>query len=218
MLFRGLRRDEAIRDAAVRDTGLSHLEGRDVAVLADGNVIHGLTVENGKITLKHPASVVHVGLPYRAELETLDLTLPRQDGTQQGRSARLISVSVRVEKTRGIKIGRRRAILCRLRLWSSRSAARSIRRACVAYDWRYDARAERGLFVGQGARNSGRAAALYASFTASEGGGRKWTVGLTCAAAALRTALRCAKYFACGLGRDCGGFGYVSRGGCGNVI
>ena len=86
-------------------TGLSHLEGRDVAVLADGNVIKGLTVEDGKITLKHPASVVHVGLPYRAELETLDLTLPRQDGTQQGRSARLISVSVRVEKSRGIKIG-----------------------------------------------------------------------------------------------------------------
>lgn len=86
-------------------TGLSHLEGRDAAVLADGNVIHGLTVENGKLTLKHPASVVHVGLPYRAELETLDLTLPRQDGTQQGRSARLISVSVRVEKSRGIKIG-----------------------------------------------------------------------------------------------------------------
>ena len=86
-------------------TGLSHLEGRDAAVLADGNVIHGLTVEDGKITLKHPASVVHVGLPYSAELETLDLTLPRQDGTQQGRFARLISVSVRVEKTRGIKIG-----------------------------------------------------------------------------------------------------------------
>ena len=86
-------------------TGLSHLEGRDAAVLADGNVIKGLTVEDGKLTLKHPASVVHVGLPYRAELETLDLTLPRQDGTQQGRSARLISVSVRVEKSRGIKIG-----------------------------------------------------------------------------------------------------------------
>ena len=86
-------------------TGLSHLEGRSVAVLADGNVIKGLTVENGKITLKHPASVVHAGLPYGAELETLDLTLPRQDGTQQGRSARLISVSVRVEKSRGMKIG-----------------------------------------------------------------------------------------------------------------
>lgn len=86
-------------------TGLSHLEGREVAVLADGNVIKGLTVENGKIMLKHPASVVHVGLPYSAELETLDLTLPRQDGTQQGRSARLISVSVRVEKSRGMKIG-----------------------------------------------------------------------------------------------------------------
>lgn len=86
-------------------SGLSHLEGRSVSVLADGNVISGMTVENGKITLKHPASVVHVGLPYSAELETLDLTLPRQDGTQQGRSARLISVSVRVEKSRGMKIG-----------------------------------------------------------------------------------------------------------------
>lgn len=86
-------------------TGLSHLEGRSVSVLADGNVISGMTVENGKITLKHPASVVHAGLPYSAELETLDLTLPRQDGTQQGRFARLISVSVRVEKSRGIKIG-----------------------------------------------------------------------------------------------------------------
>lgn len=86
-------------------SGLSHLEGRSVSVLADGNVISGMTVENGKITLKHPASVVHVGLPYSAELETLDLTLPRQDGTQQGRYARLVSVSVRVEKSRGIKIG-----------------------------------------------------------------------------------------------------------------
>lgn len=86
-------------------SGLSHLEGHSVSVLADGNVISGMTVENGKITLKHPASVVHVGLPYSAELETLDLTLPRQDGTQQGRYARLVSVSVRVEKSRGIKIG-----------------------------------------------------------------------------------------------------------------
>ena len=86
-------------------SGLSHLEGRSVSVLADGNVISGMTVENGKITLKHPVSVVHVGLPYSAELETLDLTLPRQDGTQQGRYARLVSVSVRVEKSRGIKIG-----------------------------------------------------------------------------------------------------------------
>lgn len=85
--------------------GLEHLEGRGVSVLADGNVVPGLTVSGGRVVLPHAVSVAHVGLPYRAELETLDLTLPRQDGTQQGRKARLISASVRVEKSRGMKIG-----------------------------------------------------------------------------------------------------------------
>lgn len=85
--------------------GLSHLEGREVSVLADGNVITGLSVSGGKVTLEHAASIVHVGLPYTAELETLDLTLPRKDGTQQGRRARLLAVSVRLEKSRGVKIG-----------------------------------------------------------------------------------------------------------------
>lgn len=86
-------------------TGLSHLEGRSVAALADGNVVQGLTVRDGQVSLPHAASVAHVGLPYYAELETLDLTLPRRDGTQHGRKARLLSVSVRVEKSRGMKIG-----------------------------------------------------------------------------------------------------------------
>ena len=85
--------------------GLSHLEGREVVCLADGNVIEGLTVENGKVTLPHAASVVHVGLPYAALLETLELVYGRQDGTQLTRRSRISSVTARVERTRGLFIG-----------------------------------------------------------------------------------------------------------------
>lgn len=86
-------------------SGLSHLEGREVVCLADGNVIEGLTVENGKVALPHAASVVHVGLPYAALLETLELVYGRQDGTQLTRRSRISSVTARVERTRGLFIG-----------------------------------------------------------------------------------------------------------------
>ncbi len=86
-------------------SGLSHLEGRGVVCLADGNVIEGLTVENGKVALPHAASVVHAGLPYAALLETLELVYGRQDGTQLTRRSRISSVTARVERTRGLFIG-----------------------------------------------------------------------------------------------------------------
>lgn len=86
-------------------SGLSHLEGREVVCLADGNVIEGLTVENGKVALPHAASVVHAGLPYAALLETLELVYGRQDGTQLTRRSRISSVTARVERTRGLFIG-----------------------------------------------------------------------------------------------------------------
>jgi len=56
-------------------SGLSHLSGSSVAVLADGLYIGEVEIDNlvNEITLTTPASVVHVGLPYTATLETLDL-------------------------------------------------------------------------------------------------------------------------------------------------
>lgn len=86
-------------------SGLTHLEGRGVVCLADGNVVEGLSVENGKVALPHAASVVHVGLPYAALLETLELVYGRQDGTQLTRRSRISSVTARVERTRGLFIG-----------------------------------------------------------------------------------------------------------------
>ncbi len=50
-------------------TGLDHLEGREVSVLADGGVIEGMTVSGGEIELAEEASVVIVGLPFTATLQ-----------------------------------------------------------------------------------------------------------------------------------------------------
>ncbi|MDR1611905.1 MAG: hypothetical protein LBT97_03880, partial [Planctomycetota bacterium] len=67
--------------------GLEHLEGRDVSVLADG-FRRSARVKDGRIELAHPASVVHVGLGYACELDTLDMQ-PNQQPVKN-RSARAI--------------------------------------------------------------------------------------------------------------------------------
>ena len=55
--------------AATVITGLDHLEGEDVTVLADGAPIGLHTVTSGDITLATAASVVVAGLPFTATLE-----------------------------------------------------------------------------------------------------------------------------------------------------
>jgi len=54
-------------------TGLDHLEGQTVNVIADGAVASPAVVSSGQIELAIAASVVHVGLGYRQMIETLPL-------------------------------------------------------------------------------------------------------------------------------------------------
>jgi hypothetical protein len=86
-------------------TGLDHLEGKAVVALADGNVVRGLTVTAGAITLSTAASIVHVGLSYNSILETLNLDVPLQDGTMQGRKVQVPEVVVRYLNSRGGQVG-----------------------------------------------------------------------------------------------------------------
>ncbi len=86
-------------------TGLAHLEGRDVVALADGNVITGLTVTGGSVTLPRSASKVHIGLPYTATIENLPPAIQFDDvGASRGRPHSVSALRVQVEKTRGIKV------------------------------------------------------------------------------------------------------------------
>ncbi|MDR3077659.1 MAG: hypothetical protein LBV15_02720 [Planctomycetota bacterium] len=85
-------------------SGLEHLEGRAVACLADGNVYENLTVAGGSVTLPEPAGKAIVGLPYRAELETLELE--PADGSRLGHLARRpVMVSVLFSHSRDCRYG-----------------------------------------------------------------------------------------------------------------
>lgn len=77
-------------------TGLSHLEGEKVVVLADGGVEEDLTVESGQITLNQPASNVVVGLPYEFELETLNV----EGENTHGLKKIITEVNIKVDKSR----------------------------------------------------------------------------------------------------------------------
>ena len=52
-------------------TGLGHLEGETVSILADGAVLPDQVVASGAVTLTTAASVVQVGLPYTSNAFTL---------------------------------------------------------------------------------------------------------------------------------------------------
>ena len=88
-------------------SGLDHLEGESVAVLADGNVVEGLTVASGAITLPQAASKVHVGLSYTPAIETLDVDTASPSDTLKANLVSISKVTIEVEKTRGGFVGPR---------------------------------------------------------------------------------------------------------------
>ncbi len=83
--------------------GLDHLEGKEVAILADGHVHPRRVVENGRIFLDREASVIHVGLAYEATLQTLE---PGDaSGSLAGNKKRLTGVTLRLYAARGVWVG-----------------------------------------------------------------------------------------------------------------
>lgn len=87
-------------------SGLSHLEGKEVAIFAGGDVLARQTVTSGAITLPRAYSKVHVGLPYSCDLETLDVDAGAgQGGTIQAKRKTIAKVTLRVLKSRGFYAG-----------------------------------------------------------------------------------------------------------------
>lgn len=86
-------------------SGLTHLEGEPVTVLADGAVVRNLTVASGQITLPKAASLVHVGLPVVCDMQTLPLAIEGLDGFGQGRVKNINQIYLRVYQSSGIFVG-----------------------------------------------------------------------------------------------------------------
>ncbi|MFV0679209.1 MAG: hypothetical protein ACK5NW_02735, partial [Ottowia sp.] len=85
-------------------SGLSHLEGKEVAVLGDGAVMPRVTVTGGAITLPREVSKAQIGLPFTSELQTLPLAFEAQ-GFGQGMVKNVNQAWVRVFRSGGIFVG-----------------------------------------------------------------------------------------------------------------
>ena len=83
-------------------TGLTHLEGKTVAVLADGKVQESKTVTSGAITLDSAANLVLVGLPYETIIEPMPLNIDI-NGTGQARSQRINQIVCRLYRSANFK-------------------------------------------------------------------------------------------------------------------
>lgn len=86
-------------------SGLSHLEGKTVQILADGATHPDRVVTSGAITLQLSASVVNIGLAYDSTLQTNRIEAGAGDGTAQGKTKRINKVVARFYNTLGAKVG-----------------------------------------------------------------------------------------------------------------
>jgi hypothetical protein len=84
--------------------GLDHLEGKTVSILADGAVQPQQVVTNGAVALQHAASIVAVGLPITADMQTLPFSFMAQ-GYGQGAVKNINRVWLRVHNSSGIFAG-----------------------------------------------------------------------------------------------------------------
>jgi hypothetical protein len=89
------------RKAVTAISGLTHLNGKSVAILADGIVQPKQTVVAGAITLANAASRIHIGLSYDSDIETLKPPTK----TIAGKKVSAAKVICQVDKTSGMFVG-----------------------------------------------------------------------------------------------------------------
>jgi hypothetical protein len=82
-------------------TGLAHLEGKTVDIVADDVVMQQQVVTGGQITLPRTAKAVQIGLPFRTKIKTLTPEVQGGTGSAQGNSMRVGEITLRFLKTTG---------------------------------------------------------------------------------------------------------------------
>jgi hypothetical protein len=86
-------------------SGLDHLEGQTVHILADGATHPTKVVSSGSISLDRSSTNVKVGLGYNSILQTMRLDAGSQNGTSQGKTKRIYEITVRLYESVGVEVG-----------------------------------------------------------------------------------------------------------------
>jgi hypothetical protein len=107
--FSGYIEGGSIRVCVSTLTGFDHILGKEIVVLADGDVFTGITIDTvaGGVGFTLPggrkAARIHAGLRFISDAQLLSIESP--SGTIQGKMAHINGVSVRVKDTRGLRVG-----------------------------------------------------------------------------------------------------------------
>lgn len=95
-----------VRKAFSVFTGLSHLIGKTVSILGNGEVYPQQVVSgSGQITLSKLCSTIHIGYPYMSDMETLNVEIGTKYGTLQGQFAKINNITFRLINSKGGWIG-----------------------------------------------------------------------------------------------------------------
>ncbi|MFZ8903895.1 MAG: hypothetical protein ACO20I_08165 [bacterium] len=87
-------------------TGLSHLSGESVSILADASVQPNQTVNSsGEVTLQTAATKYRIGLGYNSNLQTLPMVQPTSAGTSVGNKKRIHKFVIKLLDSLGFKYG-----------------------------------------------------------------------------------------------------------------
>lgn len=90
-----------VQTSSTAVSGLDHLEGETVSILADGLVQASKVVASGAITLDTAAEQIIVGLPYTVKIQPNKIEIGMPDGTSQGRKFKVSQAMLRFWKTGG---------------------------------------------------------------------------------------------------------------------
>tara|TARA_R100001594_G_scaffold136874_1_gene179511 strand:+ start:229 stop:2541 length:2313 start_codon:yes stop_codon:yes gene_type:complete len=91
--------------SATSISGLDHLEGQSVAILANGATHPNKTVSSGAITLDYAVTKAQIGLSFTSTLETLKFDGGSALGSSQGKIKRINDIVVRLYRSVGLKVG-----------------------------------------------------------------------------------------------------------------
>jgi len=108
----GITLDNTGPGISLVDREIDHLEGQEVAILADGAVADRQTVSGGQVpvetnTESRKANTVHVGLPYTSEIETFPYDQGQRGSTSRGKVKRISEIEILFAETVGILYGRK---------------------------------------------------------------------------------------------------------------
>lgn len=86
-------------------SGLHHINGEEVSILANGATHPDATVANGSVGLTFSATTAAVGYGYTSRMQTMRIESGSVDGTSQGKPKRIHGLTIRFYETVGAEVG-----------------------------------------------------------------------------------------------------------------